>query len=1106
MLHLIYGISGSGKTDTVATRIADTLPSGRPSYLLVPEQYTLVVERDMARRLPPSAPLSFEVTNFSRLSNTAFRRVGGLSYRYATAGTRNLFMWRTLSELLPLLSEGGELDIGRVRRSLSAVKELRRAGISAAALDRAAEALPKESHLGGRMHDLSLILTLYHGLLTEHYSDADDDLDRLYEVLKKDNLFSDAVFFADSFTSFTEVEYKLLMLLARDSEVTVTLPLPADAHDLLSYDEPKHTRERLLSLALRAEVPYTEEFLGENRRTASPLLRHIEDRLWKNRLEDSDAYRGEREPDACTLVTASDPYAAADFVSADIRRRVMNGARYRDFSVVAAQAERYAGILDRALEKHEIPFYMSTKVDITSFEAIKFIFAAYSVIQGNYRTKDVISFLKCGMCPVEARDMDRFELYVTKWRISGKRKFTGGDFTMNPDGYTSRVREGHAAILASVNRARREVILPLISFEEATAAAVTVEDHCRALVQLLLSLRVPETLRRRSEEAKAAGELRLSADTARLWEVITECLDSLVDALADASVSRRAFPDLLRLVFSEAAIGQIPSSADAVTVGSAAMLRTSGTRHVYLFGLNDGEFPSPPSEGSVFSDADRRVLEELGLPLHPDLSVRASRELYAFLRAFSSASESVTAITMQASSELRHLQPSNAFRRLAYLSGDLGRCLTVTAQATPETLYARMPAIEALPSLRGTAEGALLSDLLSSDPVAARRLSAAETPVTDDTCRVSARVMEELYKNRLSLSQSRMDSYVNCPFSYFCTYVLGLDRNEPADFSYRDMGSFMHALLERLFRYAKEKDATFGALSDDELSAAVEEAARAYADEIGVTENGSSPRLLHLLRRLKRSGSLVAEELRDEFRASDFIPVFAEMDLSGDGTGTATPVSYRLSDGTVLTLSGKVDRVDAFTHDGDVYLRVVDYKTGSKSFSLSDVKSGLNMQLLIYLFSLWKSKNAAFRASLGLSEGGRILPAGVLYMEARTADVTLSSAKAEEEVKTLAKGQLLRNGLLLNDLDVLSAMEHELSGRYAPVKLGKDGTPKGCHGTELSTMSDMETLMHTVDETVVSIGERIKSGEADARPLRTGYGRDGGSCEYCPMKAICRRA
>ena len=66
---------------------------------------------------------------------------------------------------------------------------------------------------------------------------------------------------------------------------------------------------------------------------------------------------------------------------------------------------------------------------------------------------------------------------------------------------------------------------------------------------------------------------------------------------------------------------------------------------------------------------------------------------------------------------------------------------------------------------------------------------------------------------------------------------------------------------------------------------------------------------------------------------------------------TLAPIKLKLADGSLVSLTGIIDRVNVLKKDGEVYVRVVDYKTGAKEFSVSDAKEGLNLQLLIYLFT-----------------------------------------------------------------------------------------------------------------------------------------------------------
>ena len=229
MIRLITGDFGSGKTTALAELIAADVAAGKRGFLLVPEQQTVTAERDMADMLPPSAPLCFEVSNFTRLANTVFREVGGVAARYASAGTRTLLMWRAMSAMAPHLhggGKGGVPDIGRVRKMAAAVRELSMLAITPKQLENAAQMLEEGSRLREKLTDLSLIATAYSTLLNERYADTADDLARLAELLAEQNPLAGAHIYIDGFISYTEQQYRILRALCRDCDLTVTLTLP----------------------------------------------------------------------------------------------------------------------------------------------------------------------------------------------------------------------------------------------------------------------------------------------------------------------------------------------------------------------------------------------------------------------------------------------------------------------------------------------------------------------------------------------------------------------------------------------------------------------------------------------------------------------------------------------------------------------------------------------------------------------------------------------------------------------------------------------------------------------------------------------------------------
>ena len=71
------------------------------------------------------------------------------------------------------------------------------------------------------------------------------------------------------------------------------------------------------------------------------------------------------------------------------------------------------------------------------------------------------------------------------------------------------------------------------------------------------------------------------------------------------------------------------------------------------------------------------------------------------------------------------------------------------------------------------------------------------------------------------------------------------------------------------------------------------------------------------------------------------------------GYGKYPPIEIQTDSGTVY-IEGKIDRADVLTKDNQLYLRIVDYKSGNITFSEAQLSSGKNLQLLIYMSALLK--------------------------------------------------------------------------------------------------------------------------------------------------------
>ena len=214
MIRMIYGCSGSGKSTRIYDLMKEDAKNSTPSYLIVPEQQTVQCERKLLDILPPSAQLSSEVLNFSRLANLVFRHYGGLSYNYADKGSKTLIMWKNLKELSPILTEysksAKENTASFSSEMLSAIGELKAYCVTPTKLERAAEKLEDNEILKNKLLDLSLIYSSYQNYFSESFSDVSDDLTKLADTLKEHDFFKGVNVYIDSFTSFTAQDYAVI--------------------------------------------------------------------------------------------------------------------------------------------------------------------------------------------------------------------------------------------------------------------------------------------------------------------------------------------------------------------------------------------------------------------------------------------------------------------------------------------------------------------------------------------------------------------------------------------------------------------------------------------------------------------------------------------------------------------------------------------------------------------------------------------------------------------------------------------------------------------------------------------------------------------------------
>ena len=1066
MLTIWIGRAGSGKS----ARVLETMGrerERRSQLLLVPEHTSHEAELDLCRACGPTASRNAEVLTFQSLATRVLSETGGLAEVTLDNGGKLLTMRRCLQELHSNLKV-----FGRPSQRAAFLHQLTTLADEFYAYQIAPEMLYRhvadmEGAMGDKLRDVALIFAAYDARLRNGETDVRSRVQKLHDSLPQSHYLDGKDLYLDGFSFFNKQEESVLALaLRRCASVTVTLLGDKTGQQ---FQNAAAQKERLVRMAREAGVECRLTYL--TRQDDSPLG-HLERCFFGH----DAAWEG--ETDAVALYQAATAYTEVEYVSAQIRRLAQQGYRYRDMAVAARTLDAYGPLLESIFLRDGIPAYVSRRSDILEKPVMTLLLSAVDAVTGGFEYEDMFRYLKTGMTGVTEAECDLLENYVIRWEIRGNMWLRDVPWTLNPDGYGRDMTEERAARLQEINRIREKVRLPLLALATGLKERPTARDKARTLYEFAAAAGVPEALRDKADALLAAGQVQLAEEYAQLWQIFCGVLDQFVEILADTELDGEEFARLLRLVLTQYSVGTIPATLDQVKVSEITRNDRHRVRVLFLLGANDHLLPKIEKDGGVLDSDDRQALAQRDIPLSDATFDALDNELQNIYACLAQPTEQLHIswpVTDVTGAELR---PSFVVERVRLLFPRL------KVQRENGAYRMTLPAT----ALCAAGENEALRRYFEGQPRYAAALAAMARARRMERGRLSPEAVQSLYGRSIAMSASRIDRVKSCHFGYFMEYGLRARERKKAGFEAPEVGTFLHYLLENVNREVKEQGG-YGQVDDEALRHMVKRYVERYAATQIQEYQNKSARFRYLFSRLRETAYTIIISIAKEMRQSDFQPV--EFELSFGGRDGHLPAITVREGGASLSVSGKVDRVDGWLHDGKLYLRVVDYKTGKKSFDLTDIRYGLGIQMLLYLFTLEREGQAYF--------GYPIVPCGVLYQPARSVILRQDRNISDEKLKAALESELRRTGLVLGEPEVLRAMEHSAleTPCYLPISVKKDGTLSG----DIATAAQLGHLGRYVDRLLHQIAGEIARGNIDADPYARGP--QDSACTYCAFASAC---
>jgi len=1046
-LDLILGPSGSGKTDEILRRVKILLEKGislteklcEKIIILVPDQYTVSTEKLYLEALGASAMPFIKILSMKRLASFVFTEYGVGKNGFISGGGRNALMMKAVHSVSDHFEYYPSERISpRFMALMSAViSDLKQSLVSPEALRIAAE-----TENDPKLLDISLCYEAYSAFTSNGSFDDADILSVFAELISSHRLFCGTEVFCESFKMFTPQELKVLdSFMISGANLTVSLPSESRSECKLSlFSVSGECVRRLLGYASRHDIKPDIVVLDKTSRFISNELEFLQ----KNFFRDEKSVYSDSVNDII-LYKANDAYDEAEFVASKISELVSEkNYSYGDIMVIARDMELYSSVFEPVFDRYKIPLFYHKKTPLKKKSVILFIRSLFDILINNITRESVLTLMKTGITGISVEDISLFENYTLQWSISYDRLLR--DFTFSVRGFSEGSdSDEDKALLERINETRRKITDLIKYFKtEIQKSDSTVLGYSVALYNLFMYMNLPEKLETLEKEYSEYGEEELASEQKQVYELVIDSLDEFVLTSGEDKVSLEEFSEILMSVIESGNIGIIPVFSNAVVAGGAETTPYDRPKIMFLVGLMNGVFPKNDNAVSILDGRDKSTLEKYDISVGRSDTEKVLFERFLAYYAVSAPSEKLMLSYNTGGSDS---VPSSVITEIRSIFPLLTETSYPSATDS-DGLLSRMRNIDSAYELCRKYGISCLDDYFAEKGFN----KVDEIPQTE----LSEEKANALFGKNQTLSASRVTNFYKCRFGYFFRYGMNLQKQRLARLDSIETGNFIHAALRYVFDHCKNS-------SDAELLSELKTFSESYLKNLFGEESPGVGQLKHFEELVRRIFRLL-KMFREELEKTRFEPFEYELEVSYENGVRPVKIPY---DGGYVTMVGKIDRVDVYERDGEKFVRVIDYKSGSKSFSIEDLYYGLDIQMLVYLYALSENGADIF--------GSKPVSAGCMYVNANPITVNIRRDEEMSDAERELEKKRKRSGIFLNDPDVLRAMDPELSGKYIPVK---ENDLKS-----LATAEEFGKLFSRIRSLLQTVAEETSCGKIYKNPV-----------------------
>ncbi len=756
--------------------------------------------------------------------------------------------------------------------------------------------------------------------------------------------------------------------------------------------------------------------------------------------------------DGFSLTEAKDAAEEVAFLATEITRLVRkDGLRYNQIAVITPSFDSYLPILSGVFRDYGIPFFADRRVPLSDTDLFKHLILAMEISCRGYDKILVKKYVMHALFDSSEEEKEAFFDYVD---MSGADR---GYLKKPFDLFKEDPRYDSAE---KVRKKLTDELAPFDLMEKTGAVSTYAEAFERYLSQNDFTAKVNDYLAKVFRE-----ELLDQAEILRQGPAaIMELLKTLTELRGDEILEFKDFILTLTAGAGQVKIAALPVSLDCVYFAPVEQAMYAPIPALFVLGAEQGLFPLENTGEGIVGEKEYQAWQPWGVVIQNTGREELAQSRFHALQLLLRGDRTYL-------SHVEAKRPSQCFSHVREIFDlKIKKCSDLLKTYDIDVLIPteRVAEVKYAAFSRRYHEGLLDKREEVFARAVAKHLN-KEFPLPFAEENVEKVDAAGLFFKEGKTSVSELECYFKCPFLHFVQYGLKAKEKDAVSFDLRDTGIIVHECMMRFVKQLKKQG--FSCTDDEARAIAQTIAEEILADpKYEPVKRASDDRAIA---RVKRRCGEVAVIVKNQIAASSFVPALLEKHFPEKEHGGPLPPLKTVAPGGV-SLTGQIDRVDVCREDGHLYAAAMDYKTGSAVVGTDDLYIGKKIQLPLYLAVL---------------EASGYDPVAALYY-------SLSDRQKK-------KAQALYGPKLWED-DMVQKLDNAVSTEPSPYT-GVYQDKKGLVDKQKMLLAKREFDAQTEYAVLVAEGAVNEIREGFVLPTAGPTGQ-GGACDYCKAKAVCRMA